>query len=76
MTTEKLLKMDELMDLIKEKKWDKIGTLDFKISNFDRYNMNYYESNRDYIYDYHQSILKRSFNFFDDKNLYLLILSY
>jgi len=46
----------------KEKKWDKIGTLDFKISN-----------RRDYVYDYHQSILKRSFHFFDEKHLYLLI---
>ena len=45
-----------------QKKWDKIGNLDFSFSN-----------KRNYIYDYHQSILKRSFNFFDDKHLYLLI---
>ena len=45
-----------------QKKWDKVGNLDFSFSN-----------KRNYIYDYHQSILKRSFNFFDDKHLYLLI---
>ncbi len=44
------------------KKWDKVGNLDFSFSN-----------RRNYIYDYHQSILKRSFNFFDEKYLYLLI---
>ena len=55
------------------KRWDKIGNLDINNSNFDRYNMNYYKNKRDYIYDYHQSILKRSFNFFDENYLYLLI---
>lgn len=44
------------------KSWDKVGNLDFSFSN-----------KRNYIYDYHQSILKRSFNFFDEKYLYLLI---
>ena len=58
---------------INNKRWDKIGNLDINNSNFDRYNMNYYKNKRDYIYDYHQSILKRSFNFFDNNYLYLLI---
>ena len=44
------------------KRWDKIGNLDFSFSN-----------KRNYIYDYHQSLLKRSFNFFDENYLYLLI---
>jgi len=44
------------------KRWDKVGNLDFSFSN-----------KRNYIYDYHQSILKRSFNFFDENYLYLLI---
>ncbi len=44
------------------KSWDKIGYLDFSFSN-----------KRNYIYDYHQSLLKRSFNFFDENYLYLLI---
>ena len=44
------------------KRWDKVGNLDFSFSN-----------KRNYIYDYHQSLLKRSFNFFDENYLYLLI---
>ena len=47
-----------------EKRWDKLGDLDFSFSN-----------RRDYIYDYHQSILKRSFHFFDENFLYVLILN-
>ena len=44
------------------KRWDKVGNLDFSFSN-----------KRNYIYDYHQSLFKRSFNFFDENYLYLLI---